>query len=170
MQEGNQGKLWRHLIDRRLWPSWTAPGACGHPYFSSLRTHHFMQNEMVCLSGVMNDDADDGQSSKLNYGREEDGLKLEERNEVGRWLIGQNEPWAHVLKSCSFQAAVIPTLSCADPAKLWPQMLLWWALQNCIWHTHLGATVSVRHLCWKGKTKFYNAGQRSCDPILWCYW
>lgn len=68
------------------------PGACGHPYFSPLRTHHFMQSEMVCLSGVMNDDADDGQSSKLNYGREEDGLKLEERDEVGRWLIGQNEP------------------------------------------------------------------------------
>lgn len=88
------------------------------------------------------------------------------------WKMAHRAEWtrAHVLKSCSFQAAVIPTLSCADPAKLWPQMLLWWALHNCIWHTHLGATVSVRHLCWKGKTKFYNAGQRSCDPILWCYW
>lgn len=32
-----------------------------------------MQIEMVHLSEVINDDGDDGQSSKLNYGRDEMG-------------------------------------------------------------------------------------------------
>lgn len=54
--------------------------SCSHLHFSPLKTHHFMQSEMVCLSGVMNDGAE--------LWKRGDGLKLEECDEVGRWLLG----------------------------------------------------------------------------------
>lgn len=44
---------------------------------------------------------------------------------------------------------------------LWPQVLLWKASHNYIWSTHLGVTVSVRHLWWEGKVKFYSTAQKT---------